>query len=716
MVCDPIANNITIPTPGPGPSIPGLGLPFSVDKIPFQDLQIPGNIPEDIIELIERFFALFPQGIKFQPNADGFFKSIWDALASLFEQLAPFLGFYKFIQALLNIILCIIDVLCALLNPWATRRAIKRLFKQCLPDFLSLFPWIALIIMIIALILLLIALIKYIIELIIAYIKQIIENIEILTRAITVGDDESILAAVNKIAYLLCLIEQLFAILLAVAALFAIIRPLMDIAGRSTCARGRDECCTEEFCPSFMADSPDGISSGTGRLLYYREIVPDWENEDPIFSFFNNLNITIRQEKWQFLDDEPGDARFLDIITPSPENGFTYWPEGESYGSESNPVRVPYLLDLNISLDPANWGNPDDEDGFRDFSIQDIIVAYKPTSLPTDQTGGTTDEDFEDPSGTLVLLGGNVYEINDDDGYAPYMIGSSQATLETLIHRDARFGTETPDTDDGYNFLDISYLLRYNYEVLVGKELITAMCQPDVAVEAAVANAEFSETRSVFERLGDLPDVGTLNGDRTSGTGALGCLAESLTKFRRDLNADTANTFLEEAQECLNDLLDESEDYYCRAVAAVVDRFTSEATLEPDVQWVRREIDVTATLRDKTGTQLSVGVDENLGSCTADLLSAEVTLGEITEFEYDGYGQFTAVITSEEHGQGELTVRVQGESLADVLNRDDIDTESEIIERVYEYEFIDQSLSYRKDQGDEQTIKFGPPDIAEDGE
>ena len=171
MVCNPADTNITIGPPGPSPQIPGLGLPFSIPKVPFGDLSLPAGIPEDLINLIETIFAMFPGGIKLQPNTDAMTKGIWDALASLFNQIAPFLGIYKFIQALLNMILCIIDVFCALMNPWSTLKAIRRLFKRCLPDFLSLFPWLALLIMILALILLLIALIEYIIQVIIAYIN-----------------------------------------------------------------------------------------------------------------------------------------------------------------------------------------------------------------------------------------------------------------------------------------------------------------------------------------------------------------------------------------------------------------------------------------------------------------------------------------------------------------------------------------------------------------
>lgn len=713
MVCTPSSNNINIPAPGPGPSLPGLGLPFSIPKPPFPDIKLPEGVPEDLIDLVSRIFALFPQGIKFVPNTDALTKGVWDALASLFNQLSPFLAFYKFIQAALNIILCIIDVLCALFNPWATASALKRLFKKCLPDFLSLFPWIALIIMILALIILLIELIKYIIMLIISYIKQIVENIKVLTRAFTVADSDSILAAVNKLAYLICMIEQLFSIFMAIAAIFAVIKPLMEIGGRGVCRGGSngDSCCTDDFCPSFIRNSTEGgFGSDTGRLIYFRKIKPNTPS-DTSFDWLRNFDISLRAEKWQFVDDFPGDAKFLDIIVPSPKYGFTYWPEGESYDADSNIVRMPYLMDMNIWLDPADWGNPGDANGLRQFNIRDIIVSQRPTVYPESWNGEV--EETNPISGAIVLVGGSVYEYTDD-GYSQYRIGGKQATLQTLVHKDPLISNSIPTIDDGYNFLDVSYKFRYQHEVLVDKKLITAMCQPDVSLESEVLNAEFNDHLSVLDKIGDLPDIGTLNGDRTDGTGTLGCLARALTKFRRNLNENSALEFQSEAIACLDALLSDSYDYYCRGTAATVDRYTSDLEINPDLQWINKEINVTVRLRDKSGTQIAVNVDQVIGNCLSKQIVGKVTLGEITSFTYDGYGEFNAVITSSVPGAGELTATINNESFVLTINRDN-DEATKIIERVVPYEFIDKTTNYRREQADEVISKYGPHNIAEDG-
>lgn len=719
MVCDPSQNNINVGSAGPPPSLPGLIPPFSVPKIPFPDLAIPEGIPEDIIDLIERLFALFPSGIKFVPNADALMKEVWDALASLFNQLAPFLAFYKFIQALLNIILCIIDVLCALINPWATVRAVKRLFKRCIPDFLSLFPWIALLIMILALILLLIALIEYLIAMILDYINQIIRNIKILLAAAQRYDEESVLAAVNKIAYLMCLIEQLFALLLAIAALIAIIRPLMSIGGRSVCSRSRtsdgesDSCCIEDFCPDFIANGP--MTSSTGRLIYHSQIVANIPS-DPSFDFLRNIPLQPqREERWQFIDTNPGDDKFLDIITPSPEYGFTYWPESEEYNSNSNTVRVPYLLDINFYMNPKNYGNPSDTQGTRWFGVTDIIVKSEPTTYPISWNNGT--EQTNPISGCLNLVGGLAWVHNGTE-FEPYYINGERATLETLLTVDDSSKTEIPTNDDTVNFLNVNYVFRYNYEVLADKKLTTVMCQPDLDAESAVLNAEFADHRDILAKVGDLPNIGTLDADRRDGTGTLGELARALTKFREDLNEDSANVFAQEATASLNSLRNDSVDFYKRGVTAAADRFVSDFSIDPSLQFVEVPIVVTVQLKDKTGTVLGTNVSAEIGAEIASTIIATPTLGTVTSFEYDGVDSFTASLESKVAGTGEITASVSGEVISEVINRDNDDAQSEIIDKTLTYEFIDRTSSIygsdRVDRGAEHKDRFDHTDISKD--
>lgn len=690
MVCDPSRNSFDIVV-GPPPHLPGLQNPLVVPNIPFPDVNLPFG-PEDLLSLMERLFALLPTGIRLDVNFDDFAKSAWDAIANLLNKLAPFLAFYKFIQALLNIILCIIDIFCALMNPWATVKAVKRLFKKCLPDFLALFPWLALILMILALILLLIALIKYIIARIIDYIKQLLANIIVLRDAIQKHGEDDILKAVQKMSNLLCLIEQLFAILLAVAALFAIVRPLMDISGRSVCSKGGggdddltiSACCSEDFCPDFIADySPDGPTSNSGKFIYQRQIDTAIPAE---FSFLTTNSLTpLRPVRYQFIDDNPQGFKFSDIITPSPA-GFIYWPEGESYASDANILKVPYLLDMNINVDPKFFGNPSDTAGSRSFNIRDIIVKAKPTYFPY-----RWDNNFDTTviSGSIMIGGGTVWEIDETatDGYRQYFINGLPATLDSFITQTPLSGV-IPPTDDSVYFTNVSYNFRYVYEVLIDRKLITLMCQPDLAIESAVFNAEFSDLRSVFTKVGELPNIGTLNSDRTGGTGTLGELAAALTTLRAGINEETAAAFQDAAVSSLNGLRDECSDFYCRAASVAADRFNSDFEISPDLQFVGQDIGVTVRLKDKSGTLLTSGISAEIGNCLAGIITATPTFGSITDFVYDGYNNFIAALSSDTAGSGELRAYINQEPISTVINRNSTE-HSAIIEKVLTYEFVD---------------------------
>ncbi len=162
MVCDPNDNTLNPPNLGPPPD-GYFGPIFAPPQIPFPDISLPEGIPNDILDILNQIFLQIPGG-RIIPNVDGAFDSVYDAVGKLMNAFAPYMAFYSFIQALLNIIICIIEVLCALINPFKVIKAIRRLFKQCIPDFLSMFPWIALIAMILAFILMLLALIEYLIN------------------------------------------------------------------------------------------------------------------------------------------------------------------------------------------------------------------------------------------------------------------------------------------------------------------------------------------------------------------------------------------------------------------------------------------------------------------------------------------------------------------------------------------------------------------------
>lgn len=690
MPCDP--NDSTLNPPSlPAPAPIGFGSIFGPPQIPFPDIQIPEGIPEDILDLIDRLLTQWPGG-PLIPQVGSWAKNVQDALASLLDQLAPFLSLYRFLLPLLNLILCIIEVICALLRPAKLVRAVRKLFKRCLPDFLNLFPWVALIAMIIALILLLIALIEYLINSIIALVEDIIENIIALGEAVSFNDSDRQLAGARKIAQLLCMIEQLFSILIAFQTIFAIIQALGAIGGRSTCARsgtnvGDDgDCCV---CPPFLSDNPEGLFGTLGKLIYHRR------RDQDITGLAVPISLApIRAERWQFVDEEEQTYRFSDIITPF--DGDIFWPEGLTFDRNTAITRAPYLLDITLpDIDPVIFGHTD-TDGYRDFVIKDIIVTKKPT-IGYLQFNDSVNASEENNNGTLFLEGGLVYEA---DGYTPYITNGSQASLNTFINLDPVTGE--PLSEDGVFIESVEYNLRFNYEILLKEALITLGCIPEVEIETTIANLTIPSFDTILNRIGPLPDIGTVGatGSATppgigtglpgsvSGTGALGCLSQALAKFRSNVSADAAAVFQQEVIDCLNDLKDQAIDTHTTAVTAGTSVFNTTVTLEPEIQFTGQPITLSVQLRDFNGVIISARTPEESRTQIAQLIEANITFGQITNFTFDGYQSFVATITSDIAGSGEVTLTFDGNSISDVLNQDDTDADTTIQERVLTYQFV----------------------------
>src|ERR1700722_675262 len=88
--------------------------------IPLPSLNIP-NIPlplNDLIALFNELDFILPVG-NLKPNFEpDFFKDILAGIFSILEKFQPFLMIYTFFLPLLQLVLCIIEILCALNNPF----------------------------------------------------------------------------------------------------------------------------------------------------------------------------------------------------------------------------------------------------------------------------------------------------------------------------------------------------------------------------------------------------------------------------------------------------------------------------------------------------------------------------------------------------------------------------------------------------------------------
>lgn len=786
MPCQVSDISVDVAAP-PGPGIPGFGPPFSPIQIPLPDLDLPTDLLEDILELMRRLGALFPSSL-FKPNLDSMMKNILDFISSILDQIAPFLSFYNFIMALLNLIVCIIEVLCAIPNPFAVAEKLRVLFAECLPPFLNLFPWLALIAMILALLLLILALIEYIIRTIIAIIEQIIRNIILLTEGLTLQDAESTLGAAQKIASLLCLIESILAILIALAAIIAIIQALAKFAGIGICDDNDDTgCCPPDICPEFIKLNEE-IQVTSGTMVYHRKIGADLSAAGlpPALLDILGGSIALRPERWQIYENDLDPQYPIGlIITPSLPIFFgsqIFYPE-QSFAADTPPTRAAYTVDLTMNVNPSLFGLAVLGDA-RNFVIKDCIVVRKPifgvrqwnevfipglgggTGTLEIEGGKVFESDGETPvslsasePGTLarsygrlsVTLPNAVSEVTsvvrdsdgkdiwntdlsdgfvvenivalpsdaeDDDnlgavGQTVVVTFENQLTLNDFIHEDDLVDDDFPLVDDGYVFEDIEFVWKPQHSALAGFGLITVGCFPGVSVEKAVQNAAiFAEG---IEPIADR--VPNLDGLADAMNTALDCSQNAINKFRGGINLGTTEVFRNEILDCLNDLNDEVVETFCQAFAEGISTLKSEFSIDNDVQFVTRPINVTIILRDGGGTNIGTGLPTE---CLRDLLGdgyepsslvGNVTFGQISDVEYDrDNAQFTAQITSGSPGRGELTVLYNGQPLSELVTGVDLDNPSSIVERVLTYEFISDAPDI---SGDEQ--RRGRDDVAGDG-
>lgn len=679
MPCD--VNNLTITEPNT-PGIPGLG-PVAPIQLPFPDVALPEGFPENLLDLIEQFLALFPSNI-FKPNLNNFSKNVLDAISNLMSQIAPYLGLYRFFIALLNMIICIITVLCSAANPFAMLRALKALFRKCLPDFLNLFPWLALIAMIIALLLLLLAIIEYIIAQILRLIAEIIRNIQILTDAIFRNDAEKTLAAIRKIASLMCLMENLFAILLAFGAVFEIIRALAGEKVSTICGddnKGVDAgCCPEDVCPEFISQNEGVLTSGLlGRLIFHVEVEQD-TSLLPVQIFVSPS----RDRRYQFVDTESNKPfNLIDIATENPD--VVFFPD-IVFKADSDLRKVPYTLDIRFYADSALLSVFDISGDPRYIRIKDMRIKDAP------YTGTLTYNDALDlthQTGTVLPTGGVAYE--DDDITPVYDNSSKPASLETLLTRDAIVGM--PSFEDGYFIDNVEFSVNINEESLVGYSLISNGCV--LRADREVINNTLIGNASPPIELIDLPDI----------DGAVDCLLQATQKFRNNLSIASAAEFQAEAEACLDGLKDEALNAYEQAVVAGFNQYKSTLTVSPDIQFVNNPIKVIVNINDQSGTSLLGNMPAEAVPNLASKVKASITLGEISAFEYDSDEQaFVAYINSKVGGNGKITATFDGETFNKLLNTDSLTDPITIEETVASYTFVaavsEQDPGVRRDEGD----------------
>lgn len=710
MPCNPSDVSIPIPTDPTVPQIPGFGQPFALkldDIAPF-----PDGFPEDLLDLFEKFQLLIPPGIIKPGLSKNFSKDVFDTIMSLLDKFFPFLMLYKFFLPVLNLIICIIEVLCAIPNPFKLIRALKRLFRNCIPAFLNLFPVFALIVMIISLLLLILALIEYIIAQILKFINALLRNINALARSFEEANQNSVLAIAKKIGSLLCIFQNLFVLLGLFNIIIQVIRDMLNVIfSIPPCEEGNpsdtDKCCTPDVCPDIVKTD---YTRTTGNLRYFNRAAIQTNVILP--APLSSLNVDIREESWQIYDlQQEIPQEFINIVDAYDVVGFNpkpvFFPVDSTYNALTAPNQAAYTVDLRILYNPASWGRTGTT---RYIRFKNCIVILAPTrNLYTYNNGIQTVN-----KGVLKLAGGLGYEDDGttvltgfaDDGVTTI---SGQATLENFLHKPALIDPNPVLTPfDGYFYSNIEYTFKPNRETLLRKQLITLGCEPSLAEDRAFVNniiaGDIGLKTQLLSNLINNPGGTNPATPETAAfpdpNAAQQCLATAISALRSNLTPEGVAEFQATANICLNKLKDDTNAALGAMIGIGFDACSSDFSINPNIQFTTKSIDVSVNLKEKNGVSLITGIPADIASSLAPRIKAYSTFGEISDFSYDGYGLFNAKITSQSAGSGTLMISFDDNIFCNNNIPQDIDVSATHTLKVLDYSFVYSPGSITTGAGD----------------
>lgn len=658
--CSPVS----FPSPsGPtGPAIPPYGVPFT---LPNPNIPFPDGFPEDLLDLLNKLQMLIPPGALKPALNPNFGKDVFDGIMKLLDQFMPFLMLYKFFLPILRLIICIIEVLCALMNPFALISALNRLFTQCIPEFLNLFPIFALILMIISLLLLLLALIIYIIQQILKLIRAILRNLNALIKAFQLANATVVINVAKKLGALLCIFQNLFVLLSLFGIIIQIIKDILSLLfSIPPCEGGgpgsTDGCCAATYCPTIVQGE---YKRQTGILKYLPQVTFQTSLGLLPGSFFN---VDVRTESWQIYDTaQTQEQEFWNIVnafdvSPTIQPKPVYFPTDAVYNATTPPRQAAYTMDLRLYYNPVNWGRVGNPQFIR---FKDCIVVAAPTQTVKNYDNGNSAIN----SGVFNLVGGKGF-LDDGTtvltGFAPNGIDpiGDQATLENFLHTAPRTNGQLNSTD-GYFFLDMEYTFKPNHAVLLQKNLINARCMPEIANTAAfMSNVMFSQ---VGFQAADLADaVNGRNGHVfPDPNAAVECLLTATANLRSNMTFEGVAEFQATCDTCLNKLTEDANAAIKDIIGIGFSPCKSTFSVNPSTQFTTEPITVTVNLNENNGLPLTGGLPTDIAASLADNIKGTVTFGTISRFTYDGYQAFNAILTHDQPGDGEIMIAFKNQVL-----------------------------------------------------
>ena len=429
-----------------------------------------------------------------------------------------------------------------------------------------------------------------------------------------------------------------------------------------------DKCCTPDVCPLIIKNGD--YTRTTGTLQYVNQVgysTSAIAGLPPEFAaLFAGLS-AIRNESWQLFDTQQNiEQAFINIthafdvpptFTPFP----VFFPTDANYTATTAPSQVAYTVNLRFFYNPVLWGRTGTA---RYVQINNCIVLKAPTA--TLQAFDNTL--VPEPTGVFYIAGGLGFE--DDgttvltgfaaDGVTPI---TDQATLNNFLHKAAiTVPTGSPPVfTPAIDLVDLQYTFQPNLPVLLGKNLVTLGCMPDVALTRTFVNTVIAGGISLNTALINnlINGVGDTNGVPNvfpDPGAAQECLTVALLALRSNLTEQGVAEFQATTTVCLNKLQNDTNAALNNVIAIGVNPCASVISLDTNTQFTTLPITISVVLNENSGSNVALGLPSTVGDVVASQLKAFPTFGVAGPFSYDGYGTFTSELTSSATGTGQVQV------------------------------------------------------------
>lgn len=634
-----------------------------------------GARPLTYPELLDKLKCVCTAGAQIRPSSlPSATVDLADIIADHARFLTIFTAGFGIITVVLKMIACIIDVLCALMNPFAVISALIRLFGTCLPDFILIFPQFAIPAKIICILKIILAILEYILTVIVPLVEEIIQNVENLVSAIDDNNAQGIAAISFKIATLIKELYSVLGIFEALSAIWAMIKLFLDAGIGIPCGGSGGSCegCADDQCNDTLRQSNITGSDGVLTLSYI-------SSSSYIIRFYSNTK----------------QSNFLDLRN--------FFPRGLNYSEIEDEDDLPYVISVDGTSYAVTGVNssgmatlsfinqPYETDGYLSGVVSGVTLidpldirfgVDTQTFLPS-YAGTRYVELVDRTSGSYAAANNGTWRIEEvydgfnvrlrrSDDYWRYSGGADPAN-----HLDWKLLPATPSAGSNKAFdLDI------NHNELIRHNVIGVGCHPAIKATIDAFNNRFPDASNLT--LPELPDFDLLL------TELSGCLAEVgpedvTTDYVLD-NYDSIAAGATDLQNCITgpmaDFTSELTDYVEDIYPRIFDPENSTLEADPLIQVIGEYVDVTLIPYDINGGKLAqtlpAGIIEATIFSDVGVLSSTQ---EVLDENGDSTGDFTATLTSYKPTIVKLSAQVGGKDVADFNG-------STLVKRIVEVEFV----------------------------